>query len=297
MKRYFFSFLLIIFFVSCSENKKTIEISQNQNSKRNINFIILAGGKGSRMGGNIPKVLKKIGDKTILQRIIDICNGFKTDETKTILPIISQQMYDNFNELILPNPNTNYIIEKERKGTAGAVNLALEYIKQTQIENDVNISYILVGDAPAINIKVLEQMKGCLEKFDVCTLGFIDKSKNNFGKMILENFNENKNYKQGAIFKLKQIKEAKDYSDNEKQPIICNSGLHLHKTKILTKYIKNIQIWQKTGELNINDIIEIYSKNNINIGMVLVDKKDVFGANTPEEFKELEKIILSKDKK
>ena len=41
---------------------------------------ILAAGKGTRMYSSMPKVLHKLSGKTLLNRVLDSCNGLKPDK-------------------------------------------------------------------------------------------------------------------------------------------------------------------------------------------------------------------------
>jgi len=38
---------------------------------RSLHIVILAAGKGSRMHSNLPKVLHKVADKSLLRHVID----------------------------------------------------------------------------------------------------------------------------------------------------------------------------------------------------------------------------------
>ena len=67
-----------------------------------INFIILGAGKGTRMNSDIPKVLHKVCDKTILQICVDLCNNLKNESNK-IVAVVSQDMMQNFNDLLPKN--------------------------------------------------------------------------------------------------------------------------------------------------------------------------------------------------
>ncbi len=43
----------------------------------NIDFVILAAGKGTRMGGDSPKVLANLAGQPMLQNLINTTNNFK----------------------------------------------------------------------------------------------------------------------------------------------------------------------------------------------------------------------------
>jgi len=51
----------------------------------NTDFIILAAGKGSRMGGDLPKVLNLLGGKPLVQHLLDTVSSIKDSQVKLVV--------------------------------------------------------------------------------------------------------------------------------------------------------------------------------------------------------------------
>jgi dTDP-glucose pyrophosphorylase len=94
--------------------------------KRKNSVVLMVGGLGTRLSPlteNIPKPMLKVGEKPILQTIIEgfvksgfvnitMCLGFKSN--------VIQDFFQDGKEF---NAKIDYVIEKERMGTAGALTL------------------------------------------------------------------------------------------------------------------------------------------------------------------------------
>ena len=50
-----------------------------------LSVAILAAGKGTRMESSIPKVLHKVSEKTLLQRVINSCNELNPSQIFVIV--------------------------------------------------------------------------------------------------------------------------------------------------------------------------------------------------------------------
>jgi len=125
--------------------------------------IILAGGKGTRLGMNIPKALVKINDKTIIDYRIKhlkkmgitrfiLAVGFKKKKIKEYL----EGKYDDV-DIVYADENENKLL-----GTAGAIKNALQYV----YDDDVFVTN--VDDITDIDIKKLKNIGSntiCLANF------------------------------------------------------------------------------------------------------------------------------------
>ncbi len=94
--------------------------------KYNNSVVIMAGGKGSRLGSltkNTPKPMLKINDKPILEIILErfISQGFNS--FWFAVNYLSEQIIDYFHDGSKYGVKINYLEEKIRSGTAGALSL------------------------------------------------------------------------------------------------------------------------------------------------------------------------------
>ena len=107
----------------------------------NLKAIILAGGKGTRMNSDLPKVLHKIYDKSMIDYIYNACTGAGYNDIYIIVghkaeTIIEHVKYDN----------VTFCLQKEQLGTGHAVMQASDYIQDNDIIFVINgvISYTLL---------------------------------------------------------------------------------------------------------------------------------------------------------
>ena len=82
-----------------------------------LTVAILAAGKGTRMASSLPKVLHKISDRTLLQRVLDTCNELKADRIFIIVGHKSKEVENS----IIKNKNIQFIVQNPQKGTGHAV--------------------------------------------------------------------------------------------------------------------------------------------------------------------------------
>ena len=225
----------------------------------NFELVILAGGKGSRMKSKIPKLLNKIRGKTILDRTIQKAKMLKP---KKITIVISDELKGITKEY----KKINFINQKKQLGTGHAVKVFCN--KNKFIKNDV---LIMMGDAPFIKRKDIEQVLKELKNNHIVVLGAkLENNKSN-GVFFIE-----KN-------KVKEIREYKLLNKNEKNNMLCNTGVMGIKNKCI-KIIKNIKKNLIKKEYLITDIIKVAHNKNLDIKLVkTLQGYNSFGINSLED--------------
>ena len=129
----------------------------------NIDFIILAAGKGTRMGGDSPKVLANLAGKPMLQHLIDTVNDLPKSKTSVIVGYKAKEVEDQ----ITSSKTIDFVNQKKQLGTAHAVKQALPHIRKN------SISVILYGDAPLVTKATLKRLINTAQKGNLSLLTFI----------------------------------------------------------------------------------------------------------------------------
>ena len=226
---------------------------------KNFEVIILAGGKGTRMKTNIPKLLNKIGNEPILEKTIKKALSLKPKKINVVI----NKYYSRF---IKKYKNINFIFQKNSLGTGHA--LKVFFKKNKNIKSNL---IVMMGDAPSIKIHSIKKVINCLKKSSFVILGAKIK----------------KNFSQGVIIikknEVQKIKEYKFLKPHEKKNGICNTGVMGIKNTYI-KLVNEIKKNKIKKEYLITDLVSIAKKSNIDVKLILTKQnKFSFGINNIQE--------------
>ena len=136
----------------------------------NVEIVILAAGRGSRMKSKKPKLLNLINGKPIIEHTIINAKKIKNSNINIIIN-------KNLNHLIKKFKGINFIKQKKALGTGDAIKTFLKHTKSLS-----NI-LIMMGDAPFINTVDLRRVIKKLKNYPIVVLGA--KLKKNYGNGII----------------------------------------------------------------------------------------------------------------
>jgi bifunctional N-acetylglucosamine-1-phosphate-uridyltransferase/glucosamine-1-phosphate-acetyltransferase GlmU-like protein len=107
---------------------------------KNFGVIILAAGRGTRMGDGEQKVLKKLADKPIINWVIDTVTAISPIEIVLVLGYKSEEV-----KAVLTDEKIKFVDQKELLGTGHALKIGLEAISR-----DIEDVLVLFGDDSAL---------------------------------------------------------------------------------------------------------------------------------------------------
>lgn len=235
-----------------------------QKNKTDFTAIILAAGLGKRMQSDLPKVLHKIGSKSMIARTISTLAEINSVDIITVASPNNIKLLQK--DL---GKTTQFAIQNEQLGTADAVRSAISKVKNSQ-----NVA-VLYGDDTAFytHQTILNVYKKHLKtEAKITFVTLIRENPKGLGRIVR---------KSG---KLISITEEKDATDEQRKIKEINDGLYFFNLAWLNTNLPKLKPSRATGELYITDLIEIALRENSKVETYLLeDNREWHGINTKEE--------------
>lgn len=240
----------------------------------NLETIILAAGKGTRMNSNLPKVLHKVAGKPMLQHVIDAAKSAGSSREVVVIGEGAELVKETIS-------GVEFVLQAEQLGTGHAVLSAKE--KFAQSEGTV---LILCGDTPLLNGELLKKLISAHKSSDyaatVLTAEMPDAT--GYGRVIRET--------DGTF---KEIVEEKDATEFEKKIREVNSGVYCFDVKKLFSALDKVTNKNAQGEYYLPDTLTILKDAGDKIGVFTADYADeTLGINSRTQLAAAERVFRMK---
>lgn len=244
-------------------------------SEKETAIVILAAGKGTRMQSDIPKVLHKVGCRSMIEHVIGSALTLKPRPVK-IVTVLSRNM-EKVQQTV--SEYSEVVIQETQQGTADAVKYALPNLKG--FKGNVLILY---ADTPLLTHVTMHNMLDALATdVAVSVLGFTPDDATGYGRLVVN--------KEGE---LEKITEHKDASDEERKITLCNSGVIAVKGGLLHSLLKEVSNQNAKHEYYLTDIIGIARKKGHICTYIEGSPQEVIGVNNRIQLAEVEKIYQNR---
>ena len=236
----------------------------------NITTVILAAGKSTRFKASVSKLVYPLCGLPIISHVFKVA---KNISGKNVVVVCNK---DNINELKLILKDCIFVIQKDQKGTADAIEQAKKKI------NSKNV-LILFGDTPLINTSNINKLikKFNLPKIKASLIAFRTPKPFGYGRIITKN----------NI--LKEVVEHINLETYQKKINLCNSGILIANKNILFDFLKKVKVNKKKKERYLPDIFKIFYNNKIMTNFIECNEDEMLGINTIEDYSKVN-IILQK---
>ena len=238
--------------------------------------IILAGGKGTRMKSDKPKVMCEVLFEPMIKHVID---AVKEAGVKDICVITGYEHQIVEDYLKSVDENIKTALQSPQLGTGHAVMQARDFINSHQ-DDDI---LILNGDGPL------------MDSYTVNKAYNYHKSNNNgitLVSAVVDDTHGIGHIKRDKNGTLLRIVEDKDANEEEKQIKESNSGTYWFKGSSLLYAIDNITNDNAQKEYYLTDALELLIKKGENKGAFIAENSEVIlGANDRVQLNDLNTIM------
>ena len=235
---------------------------------KNLEIIILAAGKGTRMKSSKPKIFHELGGKQIIDYVIDVSTRLKPKMTHLVVNSQIKSKFKNYKGL-------NIVIQKKQNGTGDAIKSVLKSL------NKNSVALVLYGDVPLISHKTILNVSK-INNNQVNVLCFNKEEKNTYGKVIL-----------GTDGSINDIIEQKELKKNENY-YLCNSGIFAIQTKLLISLLPKLSDKNKKKEFYLTDIFKLAFEKKVKVTAILSNESEVMGINDKNDLAKAEREMQGK---
>jgi bifunctional UDP-N-acetylglucosamine pyrophosphorylase / glucosamine-1-phosphate N-acetyltransferase len=241
-------------------------------STKNLNIVILAAGKGTRMQSATPKVLHRLAGKTLLQHVIDQASQLNPNKVVVVYGYGGDAVPKAFT-----HETITWVEQKEQLGTGHAVLQAVSHL------HDDGKTLILLGDVP-----LLDQTT-CLALLDKTeALGLLTVSKQNpagYGRIV-------RNEQQQIL----AIVEHKDATQAQRDITEVNTGIMAVGNRHLKTWLSKLSNHNAQGEYYLTDIVAMAVNDGLNVvAEITHDESSVEGVNSKADLANLERVYQTRN--
>jgi bifunctional UDP-N-acetylglucosamine pyrophosphorylase / glucosamine-1-phosphate N-acetyltransferase len=210
---------------------------------KNLNVVILAAGKGTRMVSALPKVLHQLAGRSLLQHSLDTALALESSSIQVVIGHESEQIKNSIDD-----DRVNFVLQEKQLGTGHAVHQALPHL-----DSD-SIAMVLYGDVPLIKTETLQRLLSLVENNSMAVLCCEVEDPKGLGRIIRDN--------DGLI---KAIVEEKDATVEQGQITEINTGMMVVPVEKLHDWLPRLSTENAQGEYLLTDLVELASRDGCKV--------------------------------
>ncbi|MCE5182284.1 MAG: bifunctional UDP-N-acetylglucosamine diphosphorylase/glucosamine-1-phosphate N-acetyltransferase GlmU [Betaproteobacteria bacterium] len=242
-----------------------------------LNIVILAAGKGTRMHSNLPKVLHPLAGKPLLFHVIDTAS--QLDPTRLLVvyghggDALSKAVAQRGSAVPHGSKKIIWVEQAQQLGTGHA-------LQQTLAELGENgLTLILFGDVPLISAETLRTLLN-IKPDEVGMLTVTLPDPTGYGRIVRD--------MQG---KVTAIVEHKDASEAQRTITEVNTGIMALPTRELKRWLATLRNDNAQGEYYLTDVIALAVKEGKAVSTCQPRRcSEVLGINGAAQLAELERL-------
>jgi len=236
--------------------------------------IILAAGKGTRMGSDLPKVLLSLAGRPVLAHVLDSLAQVGITRPVVVIGTGGERVKETLGDCCI------YTVQDEQLGSGHAVMCARDAAGHAE-----NI-LVMCGDSPLFRVETIRSvMEAHLrERVTITLVAAVLDDPSGYGR-ILRTPNED----------VAGIVEEKLASDEQKAISEINGGLYAFDAPWLWENI-GLMRRNEAGEECLTEMVDIALAQGRRVIAVTASPDEVAGINTREQLRFAERVLLTRKK-
>ena len=234
----------------------------------NLNIVILAAGKGTRMHSDLPKVLHEVGAKPILGHVLVAAKALQPSKIIVVYGYGGETVKAQFeSEPIV------WVKQAEQLGTGHAVQQALPHLEKGAT------TLILIGDVPLVDSRNCEKLINKAAD-TLAILSFIKADPSGYGRIVRD-----------GKAHVAAIVEHKDATEAQRQIKEVNTGMMAMPNSLLVQWLAKLSNNNAQGEYYLTDIVAMAVKQGVAVlAEITEDEWSVTGINAKSDLAQIERV-------
>jgi len=245
-----------------------------------LNVIIMAAGKGTRMKSAVPKVLQRLGGKPLVQHVLNTASVLQATQVVVVTGHQADIVESALEKISQSTNAVQFVRQMPQLGTGHCVQQAVPFLP-----DDDSVTLILSGDVPLTKPQTLEALIAqCAgQHLALLTIAFDDPA--GYGRIVRD--------ASGA--QVAAIVEHKDASTEQRAIRECYSGIMAAPTRLLKSWLAKLDNNNASGEFYLTDVVKHAAAGDTQVlATCITDHVEVDGVNSPVQLAALERALQTR---
>ena len=241
-----------------------------------LNIVIMAAGKGTRMKSSRPKVLHALAGRSLLQHVLDTAATLHAERTVVIVGHGADAVKDSLRTYPTDKASTELVfaLQSPQLGTGHAVQQAVPHLLEG------GCTLILNGDVPLIQAGSLRALVEACGGDRLALLSVDLHDPSGYGRILRDSSS-------GSV---RAIVEHKDASDAERAITEVYTGVMAAPTAALRRWLAGLRNDNAQGEYYLTDVVAAAVGEGTEVIATAARREtEVLGVNSPAQLADLER--------
>ena len=234
-----------------------------------LNVVIMAAGKGTRMKSALPKVLHRLGGRSLLQHVVDSAAALAAAQTV----IVTGHGADGV-EAAMAGSGARFVRQMPQLGTGHAVQQVVPVLA-----DDNPTTLILNGDVPLIQAATAQALAAACAGERLALLTIVLADPTGYGRIV-----------RGAEGSVLGIVEHKDATAAQRAIGEVYTGMMAAPTAMLKRWVMALKNDNAQREYYLTDIVAMAVAEGVPVvASPAAGQAEVLGVNSPHQLADLER--------